>query len=465
MTEREILNACASGRRVFFIGIGGISMSALAMVCADRGCEVSGYDRTATALTDKLLSRGIKVHFSHDAENLDGAELAVYSSAIKEDNEERRAAARLGVPCVRRAEFLGALMTGYENRIGVCGMHGKSTCTSMISHIFISAGLDPTVISGAELGELGGAYRLGGEKYFIFEADEYTDSFLSFHPTTAVALNIELDHVDYFSGMEHIKRSFSRFLSYSGSAVVNIDNDSAREIAVSYGGRLVTYGLDSADALYTARDITFERGLPRFTLCRRGEELTRVALAVPGRHNVYNALAAAAAAGLHGITPSEIASALNTFVGAKRRFEYRGELPFGASLYDDYAHHPTEIRASLDAALNIVCGRIAEGRLWVVYQPHTYSRTAGLFDEFCSAFSALRPTDRVIFAEIYAAREVNTWGVTSGDLAERVAGAVYIEGFGNIADYIRENASPGDTVITMGAGDVFKVGDMLLLGK
>jgi UDP-N-acetylmuramate--alanine ligase len=458
MTEYEILEFCKPGRRIFFIGIGGISMHALAMVCADRGCTVSGYDRTATALTDKLTARGIKVHLCHDTPELDGAELAVYSSAIKSDNEERRSAECLGIPCVRRAEFLGALMTGYENRIGICGMHGKSTCTSMLSHIFISAGTDPTVISGAELGELGGAYRLGGDKFFIFEADEYTDSFLSFHPTTAVALNIELDHVDYFSGMEHIKRSFAQYLSYSKRAVVNIDNENAREVASSYSGELLTYGLDSSDAEYTAKDITYERGMPRFTLFRHGSELAKITLAVPGRHNIYNAIAASAAALAHGITIEALAGALATFTGAKRRFEYRGKLPSGVYLYDDYAHHPTEIRASIDAALKVA----EDSRLWVVYQPHTYSRTAGLFDEFCGAFSALRPADRVIFAEIYAAREVNTWGITSGDLAKNVVNSKYIEGFTQIADYLREHIKPGDTVITMGAGDVFKVGDILL---
>ena len=202
--------------------------------------------------------------------------------------------------------------------------------------------------------------------------------------------------------------------------------------------------------MFSARDITFERGLPRFTLCRDGEALVEITLAVPGRHNIYNALAASAAALTHGIAPGALVPALATFTGAKRRFEYRGRLPGGASLYDDYAHHPTEIRASLDAAL-----RLAEGRLWVVYQPHTYSRTAGLFDEFCASFSALRPGDRVIFAEIYAAREINVWGVTSADLAARVANAVYIEGFAKIADYLHVHVRDGDTVITM-------VGDMLL---
>ncbi len=457
MTEREIRELCMPGRRIFFIGIGGISMSALAMIYADRGCAVSGYDRTPSSLTDKLKSRGIKVHFDHDAPGLDGAGLAVYSSAIKADNEERRAAERLGIPCVRRAEFLGALMTGYENRIGVSGMHGKSTATSMITHIFFFADTNPTVISGAELGELGGAYRLGGDKYFIFEADEYTDSFLSFHPTTAVALNIELDHVDYFTGIEHIRRSFAQFLSYAERAVVNIDDSETRCVAGGYSGDLITYGIDSTDAEFTARDIEYERGMPRFTLCRRGEALAHISLAVPGRHNIYNALASSAVAILHGIPTGALSDALATFKGAKRRFEFKTLLPSGAVLYDDYAHHPTEIRASLDAAL-----KIAPGRLWVIYQPHTYSRTAGLFDEFCDAFSALRPSDRVIFADIYAAREVNVWGVSSADLAARVNDALYIDSFAGIADYIRENAAGGDMVITMGAGDVFKIGDMLM---
>ncbi|MGI6202232.1 MAG: UDP-N-acetylmuramate--L-alanine ligase [Eubacteriales bacterium] len=456
MTDSEILAYISSGSRIFFIGIGGISMHALALICADRGAIVSGYDRTPTAITDKLIERGIKVRFEHTGEFY-GAELAVYTSAIHPDNEEWIDAERQGIPLVRRAEFLGALMSEYKYRIGVGGMHGKSTCTSMVSHIFIEAGTNPTIVSGAESIELGSAYRLGGDEYFIFEADEYTDSFLSFCPTTAVALNIELDHIDYFTGIEHIVRSFTRFLSYAERAVVNIDSENVRRATKKYTGELITYGLESPDAIYTAEDITFERGAARFTLCERGSEIVRVALAAPGRHNIYNALAASAVALAHGIGADKIAAALATFKGAKRRFEYRDTLACGAELYDDYAHHPTEIRASIDAAL-----KVADGRLWIVYQPHTYSRTAGLFDEFCAAFEALRPDDRVIFADIYAAREENIWGVSSGQLAERTRGALYVGGFGEIAQFLRENLEPGDTVITMGAGDIYKVGDMLL---
>lgn len=456
MTESQILEYCAPGRRIFFLGIGGISMHALALICADRGAIVSGYDRTPTAITDKLIEHGITVRFEHTGEFY-GAELAIYTSAIHPDNPEWIEAELQGIPLVRRAEFLGALMTGYKNRIGVSGMHGKSTCTSMISHVFIEAGTNPTIVSGAELGELGGAYRLGGDEYFIFEADEYTDSFLSFCPSTAVALNIELDHVDYFTGIDHIERSFAQFLSYSERAVVNIDSESVRNVIKRYKGELLTYGLDSNDVIYTARDITYEHGAARFTLCERGREVVRIALAAPGRHNIYNALATSAVALSHGIAPDVIASALATFKGAKRRFEYRGKLDCGAELYDDYAHHPTEIRASLDAAL-----KIASGRLWIVYQPHTYSRTAGLFDEFCAAFDALREDDRVIFADIYAAREENKWGVSSEQLAGLAKNASYVGGFAEIAAFLRENVKKGDTIITMGAGDVFKVGDMLL---
>jgi len=456
MTDSEILSYIAPGRHIFFIGIGGISMHALALICADRGAVVSGYDRSRTAITDKLQERGIKVRFEHTGEFY-GAELAVYTSAIHPDNEEWIDAQRQGIPLIRRAEFLGALMSGYKHRVGVSGMHGKSTCTSMLSHIFIEAGTDPTVVSGAESVELGGAYRLGGDEYFIFEADEYTDSFLSFLPTTAVALNIELDHVDYFTGLEHIIRSFSKFLSYADSAVVNIDSENVRRAIKNYAGRLITYGLDSPDADYTAKDITFDYGAPRFTVLEHGKELMRVELAVPGRHNIYNSLASTAVARAYGIPPEKIASALATFKGAKRRFEYRGKLSSGAELYDDYAHHPTEIRASLDAAL-----KLAPGRIWVIYQPHTYSRTAGLFDEFCAAFDVLREDDRVIFADIYAAREENKWGVSSRQLAEHTKGALYLGDFAEIAGFLRKNIAPGDTVITMGAGDVFKVGDMLL---
>ena len=451
-------------RSIYFIGIGGITMSSLAHIAHDRGCRVGGYDRTPSHLTRRLESLGIDIHYTLSPDHIDSYDVIVYTAAISRDNPELARALefdRLGEKfCVYRADFLGWLMQNAKKRIGVSGMHGKSTATSMISHIFLAAELDPTIVLGAELDELGGAYRVGAGDSFILEACEYQDSFLSFVPNIAVVLNIDMDHPDYFHSLEQIITSFRRYLAIAsdGYAVANIDDANVRAALDGYKGRLVSFGLDTAAGTpdFTAANIKYNQGCPEFDIVRRGELFVHVKLSVTGRHNIMNALASAAVADICKVAPEYIAAGLSSYHGAKRRMELRGSFrsKSGASIpvYDDYAHHPTEIRATLTGAL-----QLGAAQVWVVFQPHTYTRTAALFDEFAHSFAGVK----LIITEIYAARETNDVGVSAERLAE-AAGGIFIPTFEGCAEYLHENCADGDAVIVMGAGDIIKLSEKLL---
>jgi UDP-N-acetylmuramate--alanine ligase len=473
----------ASRRSVFFIGIGGIMMSSLALLTARAGYSVSGSDRTESDLTRTLEAAGITVYYAHGASNLPtNCALAVYTVAISEDNPELAEVQRRGIPCVSRADYLGYLMTGYTHRVGVAGMHGKSTCTSMCAQIFLDAHADPTVLSGAVYTPMGGAYRIGGQENFIFEACEYMDSFLDFRPTVAILLGEEWEHVDYFKSMEQIRTSFAAYASLTGPdgiTVVNADDpdamESARRALASGGtGSLCTFSTGNhPDADFTARAIRTERGLPVFELVAYGKSLGEVKLAVPGRHQVCNALAAAAAAHACGIAPHAILKGLASFCGASRRMEYKGDIN-GSRVYDDYGHHPTEIRATLGGARELCDADGERGRLLCVFQPHTYSRTAELYPEFLTAFDA---ADRVLLIDIYSARETDDCGVSSAKLAHDLctaaegkatagkaaaAKAAYCPTPADAAACLRAEAQEGDLIVIMGAGDVTRVTAALL---
>ena len=463
----------AAHRSVFFIGVGGIMMSSLALLTARAGYSVSGSDRTESDLTRTLEAAGLTVHYAHDASNLPvDCALVVYTVAISEDNPELREAQRRGIPSVSRADYLGYLMTGYTHRVGVAGMHGKSTCTSMCAQIFLDADADPTVLSGAVYTPMGGAYRIGGQENFIFEACEYMDSFLDFRPTVAILLGEEWEHVDYFKSMEQIRTSFAAYASLTGSegiTVVNADDPDAMEsahraLASGGTGRLCTFSTgDHPNADFMARHIRTERGLPTFELVAYGESLGEVKLAVPGRHQVCNALAAAAAAHVCGIAPDAICKGLANFCGASRRMEYKGEVN-GALVYDDYGHHPTEIRATLGGARELCEADGARGRLLCVFQPHTYSRTAELYSEFLTAFDA---ADHVLLIDIYSARETDDCGVSSAKLARDLCAAAeskaaYCPSPADAAACLRAEAREGDLIVIMGAGDVTRVTAALL---
>lgn len=445
-------------KKIFFAGIGGISMCSLARVSQLRGHTVSGYDRAQSDITCQLTECGITVYYEGDCSHVDGCDMLVYTVAIPPDNPEYTAAKAAGIPCISRADYLGYLMSGYGCRIGVSGMHGKSTTTSMLEKLFSDAGRDPTVSCGARMVSQNSAHRIGGEEYFIFEACEYMDSFLDFYPTIAIILNIEMDHVDYFHSMEQIHTSFHKFLERTepdGIALVNCADDDVMRAAAGYEGRLVTFGVEEPDADYCAYSITFEKGCARFTIRHHGDILCTAALQVPGAHAVCDALAAAAAAHLCGISGEEIARALEKFQGLGRRMEPCGKAKCGAAVYSDYAHHPTEIAASLTAA-----EQMGFRRIFCVFQPHTYSRTSRLFDDFAAALSGIIKGE-IILAPIYSAREVNTYGVSAERLSDAIvkngARCRFIAQFEDIADYLNAHGGAEDMFLIMGAGDVIKV--------
>lgn len=456
-TKEQIEELLSKAERIFFIGIGGVSMSSLAHISLENGYKVSGSDRTKTALTEKLENDGIKIYYCHDKENIKDADIVVYTAAIPETNPEFAEAREKGIPLVYRADYLGYIMSKYKNRIGVSGMHGKSTVTSMISEIFLKADADPTVVSGAALSKLeGGTYRRGKSDHFIMEACEYCDSFLSFTPNIAVVLNIEMDHPDYFEDINHIKRSFTEYLHIAdnGYAVVNWDDMNVRECCKDYKGRLIKVGLTSDGLDFTAKNINTDNGFPEYDLVRGTEIITHVKLSVTGDHNVINSVISAAVADICNISAKDTAAGLYEFTGASRRMEYRGKIFGGrAKLYDDYAHHPTEIRSTLAGAK-----KAFKNGIWCIYQPHTYSRTAELYDEFIKSFDGVK----VIYTDIYAAREVNTTGITSKMLARDTDGAEYIGEFSDIVKYLYDNVKENDTVIVMGAGDIIKLSGMLI---
>ncbi len=451
-----------AARAVFFIGIGGINMSSLAHLTYLEGFRTGGSDRTESELTRRLSKEGIDIKYKHDAENIVGYDVIVYTVAIPRDNPEYAAAEAAGLPLISRADYMGYLMTGYKNRVGISGMHGKSTCTSMCAQIFIGAGVDPTVLAGAELNYMGGAYRIGNKDNFIFEACEYRDSFLDFRPTVAVVLNIEPEHLDYFSGIGQIKDSFVSYVhiaSPDGYMVANADDDNVMEVAQRslMGDHVVTFGIHNHNAMYRAINIVNDEGCYSFDIVKKDGYLCHVSLAIPGMHNVYNALAAAAASNISGIPANKIGEGLGAFTGARRRIELIGTLN-GANVYSDYAHHPTEIRATLEALAGMGPGDVV-----CVFQPHTFSRMASLFGKFTEAFDM---AVRVVIADVYAARGAEECGVSSKKLAIAIGEkAEYINSMEKIAVFVKNNVYSGDRLVIMGAGDIEKLIPMLGLKK
>lgn len=446
-------------KHIHFIGIGGISMSALAMIMLDRGWTVSGSDLRESTLTDRLQAAGATIIFAHAAENVHGTDVIVFTSAVKLDNPELVRAKELGIPIYARAELLGDLMAEAARGIAIAGSHGKTTTTAMLGLMLDLAGCEPTVLVGGELESIHGNVKVGNGKYLVAEACEYFDNFLALKPNIGIILNIDADHLDYFRDLEHIKHTFRRFaelIPQDGALIACLDDANVRSILPGLACPVISYGLESG-ADWSASDLKLRAGGSEFTVVHRGRALGIVALRVPGKHNVQNALAAIAVGDLLGLTMDTIAEHIDAYRGTHRRFDYQGEFN-GAAIYDDYAHHPTEIKATLSAARTY-----QPKRLVCIFQPHTYTRTKALMREFAQAFEE---ADQVIIADIYAAREKDTYGVNSAQLAEQMQTvhkkAQHIGSLRQVAAYLRQELRPGDLLITMGAGDVNHVADMLL---
>jgi len=457
-----LLDLKDNNKKVFFCGIGGISMSGFAEMLKDKGFEVLGSDRSQSSITKHLESIGIKVLIGQKAENVtNDIDLFVNTAAVKSDNPEMIKAHELGIKVIERSELLGDIMKNFKYSIGIAGTHGKTTTTSMLSHIFIAAQKDPTISLGGMLDLIGGNMRCGNGEYFIAEACEYCDSFLQFYPTTAVILNIEADHLDYFKDINAIRKSFIKYAKHvpkEGNLIINADIDNLEEITSQMECKVITYSVDNKKADWTADNISYdENGKGRFDIIHSGEKLGRICLNVGGVHNISNSLAAVAAAYSNGLNMEIIIKGLESFGGTHRRFEYKGKLN-GVCIVDDYAHHPTEIKATLNLAK-----ANKHNKLWCIFQPHTYTRTKELLQEFSECFDE---ADNIIIADIYAAREKNTVGIYPQDLVEKIKkrgkNAMYLGGFEQIEKYIIENAVDGDLLITMGAGDVYLIGEALL---
>lgn len=445
---------------VHFIGIGGISMSGLAEILLDAGFNVKGSDRAPSTLTEHLIKKGATVFYGQAAENITkDVDLVVYTAAIKEDNPEFAAAKANNIPTLTRAQMLGQIMKNYETAIAISGTHGKTTTTSMLTSILLKASEDPTVSVGGMLDCIGGNIRIGHSQTFVTEACEYTNSFLSFFPTISIILNIEEDHLDFFKDIDDIRNSFRQFaqlLTADGLLVINSDIDRYEEITEGLKCNVITVSA-RGKADYSAEDVVFDdKGCASFSVTGFLGGRDRISLSVPGFHNISNALSAIAVAEFLEIGYEDIAKGLFEFKGADRRFQYRGCVN-GLNVVDDYAHHPTEIAATMQAA-----AKYPHNKLVVAFQPHTYSRTKAFFDEFVKALCA---ADEVLLADIYAARETDDLGVSSKMLCDAIqsngTNACYFGSFDEIEKYVLNNCSPGDLLITMGAGDIVTVADDL----
>ena len=448
---------------IYFIGIGGISMSGIAQILQNRGFQISGSDSKHSAMTDALETLGIHIFYGQKSENISMAshiDAVVYTSAIHPDNPEYAAALAAGIPMLTRAQLLGQIMRYFKMPIAVSGTHGKTTTTSMISKILLEADTDPTLSIGGVFKDINGNTRIGHSDFFVAEACEYTNSFLSLFPKIGVVLDIDADHLDFFKDLADIRHSFHTFCKLvpeDGALVINGEIDNLEEITESVKGRIITYGMDSSNDYY-ATDITYDSlANASFLLHRRSGEDCHITLHVPGEHNIYNAMASVAVADLLHIEEKYIIAALLHFTGTNRRFEYKGEVD-GVTIVDDYAHHPTEITATLKAASNY-----PHQSLWCVFQPHTYTRTKALLPEFAEALSH---ADHVVLADIFAARETDHLGISSRTLQEEIRklghDCYYFPSFNEIEKFLLQNCTKGDLLITMGAGDVVKIGDELL---
>ncbi|NLZ34290.1 MAG: UDP-N-acetylmuramate--L-alanine ligase [Clostridiales bacterium] len=446
-------------KKVHFIGIGGISMSGLAAILLRKGFKVSGSDAKESKITDKLKANGAEIYIGHKRENLKNVDLVVYTAAIPSDNPEIIEAKEKNIELMNRAEFLGYIMKGHKFNVAVSGTHGKTTCTSMLSHVTLKNNLDPTILVGGELDIIGGNFRIGDSEYFITEACEYKESFLKFFPYVGIILNIDADHLDYYRDLNHIKEAFTKFVNLipkDGYLVAYSEDKNVKDVIEKANCNVITYGINEGDVI--AKNISFNnKGQATFTVSKDNKDLFEVTLQTTGKHNILNALATVCVSLIFGIPAEAIVNGLAECKGAHKRFEYKGEFN-GATIIDDYAHHPVEIKATLETAKLLPTNKI-----YAVFQPHTYTRTKTLFEEFTRCFDNV---DELILMDIYAAREKNTGLVSSEELGEAIrktgVNCINVHSHEEAANYLKNKASKNDLILTIGAGDVVKVADIIL---
>ena len=448
-------------KHIHLVGIGGVSMSGIAEILHSWGFIVTGSDTTQSEITDKLTKNHIPVKIGHDLENLEKSNLVIFSAAVKKDDPELVKARELNIPVVERGTFLGTLTKFFTDTICISGTHGKTTTTSMIASCFLEANMDPSIQVGAYLKSIDGNYRVGNSNYFIIEACEYVESYLKLFPKVEVILNIDNDHLDYFGTLENIIKSFGNYIKLipeDGLLVINWDDPNCRTLTKNTKAKVVTYGIENENANFVARNIVFNgNGFPTFDVYHNNNFYKTISLSIPGKHNVMNALACIAVCNEYGIEKADMRNALYKYTGAHRRFEYKGSFN-NVSVYDDYGHHPTEIVATANALK-----QKTYHKSWVIFQPHTYSRTKTLLNDFANA---LLNFDNIIITDIYAARENNTYDITAKDLSDKInelgKAAIYISNFNDIVKYVKEHAMPSDIVLTLGAGTVTNIGPMLV---
>ncbi len=448
-------------KKIHMIGIGGISMSGIAEILINWGFSVSGSDRTDSDILHTLEKAGVQIHIGHKASNIEGSDCVVFTAAINKDNPELVHAKELGIPVIERSAFLGELTRCYQNTIAISGTHGKTTTTSLVSLCFMEARRDPSIQVGAIIKELNGNYRVGNSEDFIIEACEYVESFLKFSPKSEIILNIDNDHLDYYKNIENVKKAFIKYvklLPANGHLIINADDSNCLDLPIYSKAQAIKYGIENDDVDFYAKDIIFnEDGFPEFDVYKFGEFYEHFQLSIPGKHNVLNALGCISLCDTYGIDKSCMKTALKKFTGANRRFEFKGTVN-GAKVYDDYGHHPTEVAATAKALSNKTFNKS-----WVVFQPHTYSRTFNLLDDFAQALLSF---DNIIVTDIYAARETNTYNISSKDLADAIIklgkNAKYIPSLEDCASFLKDNVKDNDIVLTLGAGTVTNIGPMIV---
>ena len=447
--SEELKRYLQPGKRIHLVGIGGVSMRPLGLVLQGMGMHVTGSDMNSSVSTDELIANGIQVAIGHSEKNVVGADCIIRTAAAHNDNPEIAAARQLGIPMFERAQAWGVIMQAYKNAVCIAGTHGKTTTTSMATHIFMEAQMDPTVMIGGYLPLLGAGHRVGNGDTIVLESCEYCDSFLNFFPTLAVILNIEADHLDYFKDLQDVEKSFRQFAQLSTGGVL-ANGDDPHVVETLQGMDYVSFGLGAHNRVHGENICPDWRHLD--VICD-GKFYCHLDLNVLGRHNALNALGAAGAAWMLGIPGEAVSRGLAAFSGADRRMQFKGYYN-GAKLYDDYAHHPDELAATIAAVRTMEHKRIV-----LAFQPHTYTRTSALFDDFVRE---LQKADYVILSEIYAARERNTIGISSKDIADRIPGSVYCSTLQEVTQHLREIAREGDVILTVGAGDIYRAGEALL---